>query len=40
MVSGSDYVGMSLISFAAVALGLAVIGWGVAMLIRARREPH
>jgi len=36
MVSGSDYVGTSPTSFAAVVLGLAVTGWGAAMLIRWR----
>jgi len=40
MVSGTDYVGTSPISFAAVALGLVLTGWGVTMLIRARSAAH
>jgi hypothetical protein len=39
MVSGSDYTGVSPISFAVVTFGVIVLGYGLAMLIRSRRRP-
>jgi hypothetical protein len=36
VVSGSDYVGMSPISIAIVAVGVVVAGWGIAHLFRVR----
>jgi len=36
VVSGSDYTGMSPISIAIVALGIVVVGFGIAHLFRVR----